>query len=117
MYWDFNPKFIEGRILVAQKGPDLKVPDDFKSSKINGVPAVVSMGTSPMLVANADAAKRVLSKLPQEQLTVSSWVSVDQSKNYGGIVGFLQDNGDNESGLGTTKKVSTSDWRRLKIKE
>lgn len=98
MYWDFNPKFIKGQILVAQKGPNLKVPDDFKSSKINGVPAVVSMGTSPTLVANADAAKRVLSKLPQEQLTVSSWVSVDQSKNYGGIVCFLQDNGDNESG-------------------
>ncbi|MCG8611146.1 MAG: LamG domain-containing protein, partial [Pseudomonadales bacterium] len=43
------------------------------------------------------------SGLPTEQLTVSAWVRVQSAKDWGGIVGYFQDNGNYEKGwlLGT----------------
>ncbi len=36
--------------------------------------------------------------LPRESLTISTWVSVDQPRKWGGLLGVIQDNGDSESG-------------------
>lgn len=37
-------------------------------------------------------------KLPDQSLTVESWVRVDETQNWGGIVGFIQDDGAVEHG-------------------
>lgn len=37
-------------------------------------------------------------QLPSQNITVAAWVSVDETKDWGGIVGRIQDNGDFEKG-------------------
>ena len=42
--------------------------------------------------------KSVFDSLPTKALTVSAWVSVRTSRQWGGILGVIQDNGDREKG-------------------
>ncbi|WP_459557832.1 LamG-like jellyroll fold domain-containing protein [Lacunimicrobium album] len=47
--------------------------------------------------------------LPEKNLTVSAWVSIEKPQEWGGVVGMIQDNGNNESGwlLGYNEKAFT----------
>ncbi|MCR9118952.1 MAG: PQQ-binding-like beta-propeller repeat protein, partial [bacterium] len=56
--------------------------------------ALVLNGRASVLVSD-DVTKM---KLPAEAITVSAWVRVDQPSQWGGIIGFLQDNGSFERG-------------------
>ncbi len=42
--------------------------------------------------------KSVLKSMPRKAVTLSAWVSISTPREWGGIIGALQDNGDNEKG-------------------
>ena len=54
----------------------------------------------------ASSVDQIKDKLPIKSLTIESWVSIDTPKEWGGIIGAIQDNADYEKGwiLGYNKK-------------
>ena len=42
--------------------------------------------------------KTVLKSMPRKAVTLSAWVSISTPREWGGVIGALQDNGDNEKG-------------------
>jgi predicted phosphodiesterase len=94
MHWDFNQKFVKQNVLVSQKGPDLIAPIQRRHTLVANVPSLVNEGKQAFVAADEVNS----SQLPAKDLTVSVWASVDQPLQYGGLVCFLQDNGNKESG-------------------
>ena len=46
----------------------------------------------------ADDFNAVLKSMPRKAVTLSAWVSISTPREWGGVIGALQDNGDNEKG-------------------
>ena len=63
-------------------------------TRVAGIPSLVNSGKQAY-VPNKDVSA---ASLPVKDLTLSAWASVDQPLQYGGLVGFFQDNGSQESG-------------------
>ncbi|MEZ5302055.1 MAG: LamG-like jellyroll fold domain-containing protein [Verrucomicrobiales bacterium] len=88
--WQFAPQHWEGKALKAAKG-DLKLvaaqePDLYKTElKLGGEQLMWAEGVDP-------------ASLPQEKITVEAWLSLEKTQKWGGIAGFLQDNGSYERG-------------------
>ena len=84
---------VEGAPALVQQGP---------------VRAVRFNGRQDWLTISSDIAKS-RPPLPSRHMTVSAWVSLDQTQEWGSIVGCLQDNGDEEMGwyLGFGKETFT----------
>ncbi len=108
MHWKFNSKSIrEGRVL-ARLGKDAQIIRPFRVlSDDFGGSIYLRGGTAHCVVeeslSNADEV------MPKQDLTISAWVSVDEGQDDGGIVSFLQDNGNSEQGwlLGYDQNVFT----------
>jgi hypothetical protein len=95
--WLFEESRVSEKKLKSIAGPDLTC---------DGQPLIekVVKGTCLRLdgLSNAwkvaddwDSTRKVL---PEDALTVSAWVSLDETLPYGGIISAFQDNGDAESG-------------------
>ena len=66
--------------------------------------ALLSEGGSGMLLMG-ETYSDLKDILPQREITVSGWVSQEESQEWGGLLGYLQDNADYEKGwlLGSRK--------------
>ena len=95
-HWIFSPKFVRDGNLIPQVGPGGALPKGVVISADDESAALgfLARGTIE-LTTEPEVAKKVL---PEKNLTVSAWLSVDQPTQYGGIAGYMQDNGDFEKG-------------------
>lgn len=96
-HWSFSSRAIKDNKIAARIGPDGQlsgrtrlVSDEFGES------LQFSGWKSDCVVAEDIGELRDF--LPQQALTISAWVSIDERKPWGGIIGAFQDNGYAESG-------------------
>ncbi|NCX98371.1 MAG: hypothetical protein EBX35_07310, partial [Planctomycetia bacterium] len=79
----FGPPLVLG-------GPPVAEPDAARGLRFAGLAV-------PHRVSAEGAARRKL--LPEREFTVSAWVSVDEPRQWGGILSAIEDNGGAEQGL------------------
>ncbi len=95
VHWFFSPDRLQGsKIKPVSGGPDIspqgaRLQDDPAPARIE------LQSSNASLVAATDLAK---ANLPKQEISVEAWVRVDQPLEWGGIVGAIQDNGENEAG-------------------
>jgi predicted phosphodiesterase len=107
-HWVFNSEFVSGRKITARLGPDGEF--DFTPKVIDDVHGEsVFFSTQSAVCRLGSGIKSVKEFLPTKALTISAWVTVDEPKRWGGIIGAIQDNGETESGwvLGYDEKTFT----------
>jgi len=86
----------EGK-LMARLGPDgtLSFKPNFIKDRLGE--SMLFEGPKAKCLLAADF-KTVLKSMPRKAVTLSAWVSISTPREWGGIIGALQDNGDNEKG-------------------
>lgn len=95
--WVFEERFVEGGRLVAQQGPDVPLTGDYSVGDSPLGPHFDFWGSKQAMILGEGALSGE-SYLPAETLTVTAWVTVGQPREWGGILGAIQDNGDHEKG-------------------
>ena len=96
-HWYLQSDYVEGGLLRARLGPDGELQETPRFIKDSTGEALMFEGRKArcMLAANHST---VLDSLPAEAITVSAWFSIDKRRNWGGVIGVLQDNGGFEKG-------------------
>jgi len=95
--WIFDDQGVNGDTLTARRGPDgklsgrLRMVDDEYGQSLH-----FSGWAADCVIAKEH--REVAKVLPQQAITVSAWVSIDKPQSKGGIIGTLQDNGDEKAG-------------------
>jgi hypothetical protein len=92
-----NPVYWNGGILKSQAGPNLRVETEPRVEKVGRLNCFRMRGEESILFAEPSW-DRMLEILPKNALTVSAWVSLDETIPFGGIISAFQDNGNAESG-------------------
>lgn len=105
IHWDFKPQQLQGSKLKARLGMDIELSGPLRWSQDE-------FGHSLMLTPRTAGYAQPTgtdTTLPTRALTVSAWVSVDEPLDWGGIIGRIQDDGDQELGwmLGFDRRVFT----------
>ncbi len=118
-HWIFSKNHLERTTLKAVKGPDGEILGDIYFTLNSGdkLGAAVFDGTSNSIMLSE---KSSLINLPKKEISVEAWVNVNRAMEWGGIVGAVSDNGNDESGwlLGFKKKrfcfaIATTDKQSL----
>ncbi len=118
-HWVFSRDHVAGTTLKAETGPNGTILGEafFTPEKKGKLPAIVLDGTSNSIMI---AEKSSLVNLPKKNISVEAWVNVNRAMEWGGIVGVIHDNGQDESGwlLGFQKNrfcfaIATTDKQRL----
>lgn len=106
--WHFDQDRFKDGTLKALIGPDLKLHAAARFDQHGHLGMIRMDGQSDVASVAADQAQ-MAKLLPEEAFTLSTWVSVDSSKRWGGIVGYFQDNAEAETGwvLGYDKEHFT----------
>jgi len=96
-HWLFEQAFLNDDRLAAQVGPALKAEGTAAAETAGRLRCLRLDGREDLFVADAgwNAARAVL---PDDALTVSALVSLDETMPFGGIVSAFQDNGNAETG-------------------
>jgi predicted phosphodiesterase len=95
--WHFEQARFNTGTLKAMLGPDLTLSPGARFAQYGHLGMLLLDGQSAPATVNANKAQ-LDELLPKEAFTISAWVSVDSPKRWGGIVGYLQDNADAETG-------------------
>ncbi len=103
--WIFDGGYVTAHSIKAQVGPDLKLTTPPKSERLGEQGCLRLDGRQTPWIAEGKWST-IREYLPSTSMTISAWVSIDQTCTYGGIISALQDNGDAESGwvLGYNEK-------------
>jgi len=106
LHWEFRSSYIgEDGSFVSRDGRIRgQVSGDLSLGESAGGVALLSEGGSGMLLMG-ETYSDLKDILPQREITVSGWVSQEESQEWGGLLGYLQDNADYEKGwlLGSRK--------------
>lgn len=95
-HWVFLPKYVSGKTLNARLGPNAKIQGELDTgSGSNWLP--FDEGVAVVIDDQFSQASSEF-KLPSKYMTVSAWVAINEGQQWGGIVGTVQDNGDEETG-------------------
>ena len=94
--WIFDSKHLEDKTLKAHIGPDATVTGSSRFANDEFGQSMVFRRRTRCVVA-ADY-QDISDQLPEEAFTVATWVAIDRSGDWGGIVGTIEDNGDVERG-------------------
>lgn len=95
--WLFEESRIDGGLVKSIAGPDLRCDGNPLVEKVGKGTCLRLDGLSNAFKATSEW-ESLRKVLPQDALTVSAWVSLDETLPYGGIVSAFQDNGDAETG-------------------
>ncbi|MCA9106756.1 MAG: metallophosphoesterase [Planctomycetales bacterium] len=95
--WNFAPSSEEASLLEARRGPAAQLQGTYRwleddagrALEFGGRDAIAIMATDHNMVADS---------LPTESFTIAAWVSIDEPREWGGLLGVIQDNGDAEAG-------------------
>ncbi|MBC8437625.1 MAG: LamG domain-containing protein, partial [Planctomycetes bacterium] len=96
-HWYLQNEYIQDNVLSARLGPDGIFSGEPKFVMDATGEAVLFSGRTPHCVIAMDHNK-AKEYLPSRAMTVATWVSVDSGKEWGGIIGVVQDNGGVEKG-------------------
>ncbi len=104
--WLFDSGFVAGSTLKSQSGPNMEIMGTAKPEKVGKLNCMRLDGNETMFVAE-DEWKTTRPVLPDDAITISTWVSLDSTLDNGGIISAFQDNGNFEKGwvLGYNKKA------------
>lgn len=98
--WVFEDSYVSKNIIKAQVGPDLIVgPGQRPVTERVGNQSCFRLNTGHVPWTAKGSWETLRGLLPSKSMTVSAWVSLDQTSQYGGIVSAIQDNGGTEAGL------------------
>ena len=99
LHWEFRDSYLGEAGAFVSKDGKVKgtISGDLSLAETAAGVALLSEGGSGMLWMGEDASK-LKDLLPQKEMTVSGWVSQDEVLDWGGLLGFLQDNADYEKG-------------------
>lgn len=105
-HWIFSGRSVEGDSLKARLGPPGKLIGGHRVVADELGDSILFDGRDSGCIVAGDLSI-VRDSLPDRDLTVAAWVSVDEPKPWGSVVGTIQDNGDAEKGwlLGYDEKV------------
>ncbi len=96
-HWYVQSRYIKDKVLESRLGPN---------GQVIHTPRFVPDSSGDSLIFEGRNAQTILAKnkqealpfLPKRAMTISAWFSIDTPQDWGGILGFLQDNGDHEKG-------------------
>ena len=94
-HWNFNSRTVADGKLTARLGPNGTITGQHALMPDDGG-LLLSGADSQILLADDLAAAKAF--LPKRDMTVSCRVSINERKEWGGIVGCLQDNANHEKG-------------------
>jgi acid phosphatase type 7 len=96
-HWILNSHNIEGNQLKARLGPNAQFTG---SPKVDAGPPAesVSFDGGKFHGVVAEEFSLVKQYLPTKAMTVEAWVSIHEPEPWGGILGVIQDNGNDEKG-------------------
>jgi acid phosphatase type 7 len=96
--WLFESAFLDpSGGLRSQAGPNLAAGKAPRAEKVGKLECLRLEGEDTIFHAKGDW-EEILSQLPVDALTVSAWVSLDETLPDGGILSVFQDNGNAEKG-------------------
>ena len=112
-HWIGNSDRVKDDKLISRLGPNGSLSFKPTFIKDKGGESLIFAGSKASCLLSKDF-KLVKKSLPSKALTVSAWVSVRTSRQWGGILGVIQDNGDREKGwvLGYNESTSISVWQQ-----
>lgn len=96
-HWYLQNEYIKDNVLSARLGPEGRFQAKPRFVMDATGEAVLFSGRTPHCVIATDHNK-AKEYLPTRAMTVAAWVSVDTAKQWGGIIGVVQDNGGVEKG-------------------
>ena len=96
-HWTGRSDRVKEGKLMARLGPDGALSFKPRFIKDKSGESLLFEGAKAKCLLAADF-KSVLKSLPREALTISAWVSVNTPREWGGVLGVIQDNGDKEKG-------------------
>lgn len=96
-HWMGRADRVKDGKLMARLGPDgtLSFKPNFIQDRLGE--SMFFEGPKAKCLLAADF-KTVLKSMPRKAVTLSAWVSISTPREWGGVIGALQDNGDNEKG-------------------
>jgi hypothetical protein len=95
-WWTFSADRQQGSSIKAWVGPNITPSGSYRFAAEPAPGRIELPGRDERLVVAESVGK---ADLPKQNLTVESWVRVDQAQEWGGIFSAIQDNGDFERGL------------------
>ena len=98
MSWRLSSAELHGSKLSARLGPDPRVSGAPLATPGPSGGALMFDGVDDRMVVAKDIAE-LGAFLPKKHFTISTWVSVNTPKSYGGVFSAIQDNGDSEQGI------------------
>ena len=96
-HWIFSGTSIQNETLTARLGPNATI-DGKLSVTGDATNQVAHFDGQTIAVVADDFRKLNEALLPKKEMTISSWFSVEEGKQWGGIASIVQDNGSSESG-------------------
>lgn len=96
-HWILSERSVVDEKIEARLGPDAKIIGKVTPSG-SGVAASLHFDGKSLGLINADHSKLASGVLPKKNMTVSTWFSVEEEKEWGGIVCVCRDNGNAEKG-------------------
>ena len=95
-HWFFNSRSLQSNRLKSRLGPDAKLTGSVKAVRDETGESLLLNSSTLFSVEQKDLATPDF--LPRKAITVSSWFAVNQPREWGGVVGIIQDDGSVESG-------------------
>ena len=94
--WVFQPPYVKGFRVenLAAKLP-ATIEGIIKAVRVGKHTAIEMLGGDTSITISEDFKA---AKLPTDAITAEAWVRIDKPQPWGGIIGALQDNGDDEKG-------------------
>ena len=96
-HWTFASRTVENNVVKAHVGPDGKLGGRTQVVTDESGESLKFTGWGSECVVAGDL-KEVSEILPKDAMTVSAWVTIEERKPWGGIIGTFQDNGLAEKG-------------------
>ncbi|HIF01516.1 MAG TPA: hypothetical protein EYQ63_32065 [Fuerstia sp.] len=94
-HWSFQKSTTTGTSVHSLHGPNLTLSRSPDFSRIGQYQALELDGASQTVMVSPDFRSV---PVPTDQFTAEAWVRIDQLQEWGGIIGVVQDNGDEENG-------------------
>ncbi|MFK7770084.1 MAG: LamG-like jellyroll fold domain-containing protein, partial [Mariniblastus sp.] len=97
-HWVLNERsVVDGQTLESRLGPSAKI-DGSVSQSGTGLASSLHFDGDAIAIVQADHTKLAANLLPKKDITIATWFSIEEEKEWGGIVGVVQDNGAQEKG-------------------
>ncbi len=92
-WWQFTPE--NSKQLIPDQTGSFTIVMELPKDQKDDEPAFLELTPESPLLAVPDIKP---ADLPQQEITVTTWVALEAGSQWGGIIGYMQDNGNYEKG-------------------